>query len=368
MKTRAALIGIGLVLSLFTLATCYDDRAIVFDTEQEGQGGAGGTGAQSSSGSSGVLTSGSSGITTSSSSSGSSGITSSSSSSSSSSSGGDPPIDCVNIPKGPFSFTVKNGQKATEDMDFDNAGNLIGADNGNIFKSSFSGQSQIWVPGSGDFIAGLRFNSNGILVYANVSGNALYRIDPPATKTFVIGGLSYPNGMDADNDGNITVAEQNSGQVRRVNPMTGEFDILATGLNNPNGVSYSPDYKTVYVGSFGGNIIYKIKLDAANKPVSTDVFIQNFTKNGTLDGMGVDACGNVYVCEYIAAKVWRIPPSGQNPELVVDLSSQTGWIPNMGWGSGIGGWDPLVLYVRDISSGKMYEVPVGVPSKPRKYP
>ena len=70
----------------------------------------------------------------------------------------------------------------------------------------------------------------------------------------------------------------------------------------------------------------------------------------------------------MAAKVWRIPPNGQNPLVIVDLSAETSWIPNMQWGSGVGGWDPLVLYVRDISSGRMFEVPVGVPSKPRKYP
>ena len=253
-------------------------------------------------------------------------------------------------------------------MDFDDQGNLVGAENGNIFKSTFDGQSSIWVPGNGSFIAGLRFNSNGILVFADVNANALYRIEPPATKSFVIGGLSYPNGMDADNDGNITVAEQNSSQLRRVNPITGESQILASGLDNPNGVSYSPDFKTVYVGSFGGNIIYKISLDANNMPVSQGVLIQGAFQNGTLDGMGVDACGNVYVCEYIAAKVWRITPDGLTKELVADLSSQTGWIPNMGWGSGIGGWDPLTLYVRDIQSSKMYAIPVGVPAKPRKYP
>jgi sugar lactone lactonase YvrE len=230
------------------------------------------------------------------------------------------------------------------------------------------GQPQIWVPGSGDFIAGLRFTSNGILVYANVSSNALFKVTPPANKEFVIGGLSYPNGMDADNSGRIVVAEQSASQVRRVNPDTGESDILGMGMNNPNGVSFSPDYKTLYVGSFGGGMIYKIELDASDKPISQTIFAQSFSQNGTFDGMGVDACGNVYVCEYIAAKVWRIPPDGQNPHVVVDLSAETGWIPNMQWGSGIGGWDPNILYVRDISSGKMYEVPVGVPGKPRKYP
>jgi hypothetical protein len=40
----------------------------------------------------------------------------------------------------------------------------------------------------------------------------------------------------------------------------------------------------------------------------------------------------------------------------------------MQWGSGIGGWDPMAMYVLDISSNKLYEVPLGVPDKPRAYP
>lgn len=379
MKRDSALVTFSLVLSVFALATCTTATDDVFNDGADDVGSGGSD--TSGSGSGGPILPGS----TSSNSSGSTGGGPGSGGGSAGAggeggaggtggsggaggSGGGGPLDCDNIPMGPFSYTVKVGQKATEDMDFDNAGNLIGADNGNLFKSTFDGQSQIWVPGSGDFIAGLRFTSNGVLVYANVSSNALFKIVPPATKTFVIGGLSYPNGMDADNSGRIVVAEQNASQVRRVNPETGESDILGTNMNNPNGVSFSPDYKTLYVGSFGGGMIYKITLDAQDKPVSKTVFIQGFSKNGTFDGMGVDACGNVYVCEYIAAKVWRIPPNGQNPHVVVDLGSETNWIPNLQWGSGIGGWDPLVLYVRDISSGKMYEVPVGVPGKPRKYP
>ena len=390
MKNNRVLVSISLVMSAFMLATCTGGSNVDLDEDDDsGEGGAS-TGGPVLAGSS---SSGNSSSSSSSSSSSGSGNSSSSSSSSSSGagtggaggvgaggaggsggaggaggSGGAPVVDCANIPQGPFSYTVKLGQKASEDMDFDNAGFLIGSENGNLFKSTFGGQSQIWIPGSGDFIAGLRFTSNGTLVYANVNANALFKIVPPGSKSFVIGGLSYPNGMDADQNGNIVVAEQSASQVRRVNPDTGKFDILGTNLNSPNGVSFSPDYKTLYVGSFGGNIIYKITLDAQDQPASQGVFIENFSQNGTFDGMGVDACGNVYVCEYIAAKVWRIPPDGQNPHVVVDLSAETGWIPNMQWGSGIGGWDPLVLYVRDISSGKMYEVPVGVPSKPRKYP
>jgi streptogramin lyase len=335
----------------------------------DGEGGAGGASSHASVGSVSSGMSSSNAVTSGMSSSGSVSSSSSSSSSGEGGGGGMPnPVDCANIPKGPFSYKVKYGQKASEDMDFDNAGYLVGAEGSNIFRSTFNGISQIWVPGAGNFIAGLRFTSNGVLVYASVNDNALFRIDPPANKQFVVGGLSYPNGMDADNKGRITVAEQSASQLRRVDPMTGEFEILATGLNAPNGVSYSPDYKTVYVGSFGGGVIYKVPLDAQDKPMPHSILAQGFADGGSFDGMGVDACGNVYVCEYVAAKVWRVSPDGMSSELVVNLSGETGWIPNMQWGSGVGGWDPMVLYVRDISSEKMYEVPVGVPQKPRKYP
>jgi len=388
MKNDAAFVSISLVLSALALTTCAVTTDDVFNNgrDEDDDSGEGGSNTNSSgpggpifTGGSGGAGPGSGGAAMSSSASGfisGAGVGSSSSSAGGggestgpgAGAGGGGPVDCANIPQAPFSYKVLTGHKASEDMDFDNAGNLVGFDSGNLFKSKFMGQPQIWVPGSGDFIAGLRFTSNGILVYANVSSNALFKVTPPANKEFVIGGLSYPNGMDADNSGRIVVAEQSASQVRRVNPDTGESDILGTGMNNPNGVSFSPDYKTLYVGSFGGGMIYKIELDANDQPISQTIFAQSFSQNGTFDGMGVDACGNVYVCEYIAAKVWRIPPDGQNPHVVVDLSAETGWIPNMQWGSGIGGWDPNILYVRDISSGKMYEVPVGVPGKPRKYP
>ncbi|MCK6592868.1 MAG: hypothetical protein L6Q76_35390, partial [Polyangiaceae bacterium] len=291
MKRDSALVSISLVLSIFALTTCTTATDDIFNDGDVdyGEGGSSTNGA----GSGGPILAGTGGTGGGGSGSGSgSGTTSTGGpiltggagggggeGGSGGSGGSGPVVDCDNIPEGPFPYTVKLGQKASEDMDFDNAGNLVGADNGNLFKSTFDGQSQIWVPGAGDFIAGLRFTSFGVLVYANVSSNSLFRVIPPASKAFVIGGLSYPNGMDADNNGNIVVAEQNASQVRRVNPENGEFDILGTNMNNPNGVSFSPDYKTLYVGSFGGGMIYKITLDAQDKPVSQSVFIQGFSQN-----------------------------------------------------------------------------------------
>ena len=83
--------------------------------------------------------------------------------------------------------------------------------------------------------------------------------------------------------------------------------------------------------------------------------------SGALDGMGVDACGNVYVAEYTNAVLWRIRPDGTK-EPMVDLHQYTDWIPNMNWGTGEG-WQKDVLYVSDRNVDEVFAVKLGVPGK-----
>ncbi len=281
--------------------------------------------------------------------------------------GDDDTIDCDNLPQGPFSYTVLYGPKATEDMAFDDQGHVIGADNGNLFQSTYDGQFTIYLPNAGGFIAGLRALPTGEIVYADVSSGTMFRVDKQGVKNAVLSGLQYANGLEVDLDGYVYAAEQDGSRVRRIDPWTGDYDVVADDLYNPNGVSFSPDYRTLYIGSFGGGTILQLEFDKAGNPLGVSPLYTDLG-NGMLDGMGVDACGNVYVCEYIEAKVWRISPDGKERSLVVDLGPETDWIPNMQWGSGVGGWQADHLYVLDISANKMYEVPVGVPGKYRAYP
>ena len=276
-------------------------------------------------------------------------------------------LDCESIPPGPFDFTVIWGPRATEDMAFDDQGFVIGADSGTLFKSPYQGQPQQWVPGAGGFISGLRALPSGDIVYSDVNTGTLYKVTPDGVRTALLSGMNYANGLEVDLDGFVYVAEQSGGRIRRVDSTTGEFTILAEGMNNPNGITFSPDFSTLYIGSFGAGTIHALEVSPDGTPGALTLFADD-VGNGSLDGMAVDACGNVYVCEYIAAKVWRFPPDGQAGQPVIFLGSETNWIPNMQWGSGIGGWEVESLYVLDISANKMYEVPLGVPSKQYAYP
>jgi hypothetical protein len=276
-------------------------------------------------------------------------------------------VDCGALPQGPFEYGIVFGPKATEDMAFDDQGHVLGADEGNLFKSTYEGDYELWVPGAGGFIAGMRALPTGDVVYADVSSGTLFRVEPSGAKTAVLSGLQYANGIEVDLDGLIYVAEQNGSRVRRIDPYTGEYDIVAEDLYNPNGLTFDPTYTTLYIGSFEGGTIHTVTFDADGEPGPAELFIDGLG-SGLLDGMGVDACGNVYVCEYWVAILWRISPDGQQREAIVDFSQDTEWIPNMQWGSGLGGWAEDHLYVLDITASKMFEVPLGVPAKPRAWP
>lgn len=82
------------------------------------------------------------------------------------------------------------------------------------------------------------------------------------------------------------------------------------------------------------------------------------SRPGGIDGLGVDACGNVYATEYVYGNVWRISPDGAT-QLISNLDS--GWIPNLEWGRGEGGFEKDIMYVADRDQGRLFAVHVGVP-------
>jgi len=74
----------------------------------------------------------------------------------------------------------------------------------------------------------------------------------------------------------------------RVSP-SGDVTLIDGGVTKPNGVTLSPDERTLYMGGQSGGI-QKFTLDAAGAPGPRSQFAP-----GSTDGMTVDCAGNVYV-------------------------------------------------------------------------
>lgn len=148
-----------------------------------------------------------------------------------------------------------------EDFAFDPEGYLVSVDPlGNLIGIRRDGTSRLIVPDISAFSAGTRFHPGGeLLLNAADRGELLAINTATGGSRVVLGGLEYPNGLEVDADGFAYVAEQISGRVRRVDVDTGDFTFIARGLFNPNGLSFSPDEDTLYIGSFGGGTVWSLR-------------------------------------------------------------------------------------------------------------
>ncbi|KAJ7498477.1 calcium-dependent phosphotriesterase [Mycena latifolia] len=105
-------------------------------------------------------------------------------------------------------------------------------------------------------------------------------------------------------------------QIYRFNPKTGAVRAVTDGINKPNGLTFSPDYKHAYIadtGVYGGLFpnngtlpatIYKYDVEEG-----TLAFINRrtfaYADSGAADGVGVDTKGNVYGGCVDGVHVWN---------------------------------------------------------------
>jgi sugar lactone lactonase YvrE len=279
--------------------------------------------------------------------------------------------NCQNLPTD-VPYRVKSGPMSSEDFVFDRDGMLVSIDGGGrIWKTPFSGPPKLFgTTGlNEDEASGTRLLPNGDLVVAmtdiDLSNGYLLRILPDGSSSRLASGFAYPNGIEVDLEGFVYVADQALNQVARVDGTTGAATVLVkgNGLDGANGVTFSPDYRTLYIGSYESGDIYALEM----KPDRTAGAMRPLVRaigERVLDGLAVDECGNVYAAEFAGRRVYRVPPTGGTPELVADLAEDSSWIPNMQWGSGVGGWNPSMLYVMDRRKDQVYELDVRVRGKP----
>lgn len=265
------------------------------------------------------------------------------------------PVDCEALAPLPIGFVAVPGAASSEDFVFDDSGHLVNVANaGDLLQAQYGGPSMLLFPGvSAGGAAGTGMRSNGDVVFN--SGGQVRRVTIAGSVDVIAAGLSYPNGLAVGMNDRVYVAEQSGGRVVEIDPDTLAVDVVADNLVSPNGLAFDRSYENLYVGSFGGGTVHRINLVTG----MVDLYASNIGSLG-LDGIVVDACDNVYVTDFGPGIVYRV--EGQTHEIVVQLPAS--WIPNMHFGSGVGGWDSWRLYVMELGGNQVYELDLGVPGIP----
>lgn len=272
-----------------------------------------------------------------------------------------PELDCT-LPSLPRPFTTIQDFTRSEDFDFDADGYHVSVQNRDLVGNDLSGAFKLISPNIGLQTAGTRVLATGDIVVADSGIGGLVLVDiSTGGQSTIVTNMSYPNGLEVDAQNRAYVADQNRGNVRMVDVYSGEQGIIANGLNNPNGVILSPDEQTLYVGSFGGGMVYAIDRISDFAFDTPRILYDVGGPNGGFDGINVDACGNVYITEYSTGRVYRVTPDGSRANMIADLPSS--WVPNMRWGNDIGGWDHDLLYVADRNQARLFALDIGIPGK-----
>jgi gluconolactonase len=170
---------------------------------------------------------------------------------------------------------------------------------------------------------GKRFNSPNDLVFAK--DGALYFTDPPY-------GLVK---QDDDSAKELTF----NGVYRFLN---GRLQALVRDLNRPNGLAFSPDFKTLYVNNSdpAKNLVMRYDVAADGALANGRVFADLTSKvDGLADGMKVDARGNIYTAG--PGGIWILSPAGKHLGTIRPPETPA----NCAWGD-----DGKTLYMTAVTS------------------
>lgn len=269
--------------------------------------------------------------------------------------------DCAALPAIPVEDNELVEPRAYHDVAFDESGRIIGWDGrASLTRTTYDGDFEIFSPGFNS-VQGMDRLRDGTYVVGDDASQNLWRVADDGTKTVLAGGIGPVYGVMVGPDGNIYYASNMS--VFRVAPDTGANEELLTfdRWETPRAVTFSLDNATMYIATIGRGRVYSVPLDASLTPTGEPTVFASGVGDSWHDGIGIDACGNLYVPEYATAGLYKITPEGTVTPVYAGRLTPYGH--GIEWGSGYGGWRADAIYLpQPYDRNTVREIVLGVPS------
>jgi sugar lactone lactonase YvrE/dienelactone hydrolase len=118
-----------------------------------------------------------------------------------------------------------------------------------------------------------------------------------------------PNDLVVDHHGGIYYTLTSTNQVMYISP-SGEQSVAVADIKTPNGITMSPDEKTLYVSAYVPKEVYSHQVTQAGKTAPGKLFaIMDDGDAKGADGMCIDRAGNVYCAG--ATDIWIWSSTGE---------------------------------------------------------
>jgi len=222
---------------------------------------------------------------------------------------------------------------------------------------------------------GLTLDAQGLLICCEHGSRSVTRTEKDGSVTTLASRyagkpLNSPNDADFFRDGTLYFTdppygirpeqqEQKIQGVYRLWPETGRLELVLADFDRPNGIAFSPDYRTLYVAdSSSRSHIRSFRVTESGKLLDVKVFATlRDRREGIPDGLKVDRQGNVWSTG--PGGIWVFDPEGTHLGTIL-----TPEVPaNCAWG----GKDGKDLYVTARTGLYRIRTLVGgfLPGRPR---
>ena len=199
---------------------------------------------------------------------------------------------------------------------------------GNNDALTFDKEGNLFVSHSG------KFSSTGL------QGTLVYKISPTGEITQSATNYRGPLGHDFDAQGNMYVANYNTGSIDKVNAsgLLSRFaNIGAAGF--ASGILIN-QHNEMYVASYSGNAIFKIDMSGKHK-----LWLEDKRFDGPV-GITADEHNNIYVGNYNNGRIFKITPTKEITELAKSPDA-AGYITYLHGN----------IYATGINTNKIYRIP-----------
>ncbi len=268
-------------------------------------------------------------------------------------------VDCEAVPDGLYMPTLfLSGFKGSEDLAFDGQGGLAlkrGAD----IVIVRADQSETILAQGVAAAYGTRFLADGRLLVALPQSGEVVTYAQGQEGVF-LDGLKSPNGLYPDLAGDVWITEFGGSRVLRVGADMAVKTIVSGGdATAANGVVYDPQRQLLFYTKYQAGQVWRVALDGQGEPGAP---VQVAAVGGAaLDGLTLDACGNVYAMDQANSRLYRVRLDGAGaaigePALLAKFPSN---VANAQFGVGEG-FDPYTLYAAG-NPGDVYTLAVEFP-------
>ena len=168
--------------------------------------------------------------------------------------------------------------------------------------------------GSGLTPNGVAADSNGAIYIADSGGNKVVKIaSSGGTTTTLMSGLSKPAQVAVDGAGNVYVADTGNNRVASVPAAGGTVTALGTGLSKPQGVAVD-NQGNVFIADTGNNRVVELPAGGGQVPV-------NITGLSSPTQIVVDANDDLFVVDSGNARIVELPVAHE--QMAINLGTTT---------------------------------------------